>query len=442
MSVRSDEGRGASIASKQAELRFSCLFAAMSRRPAAAEPPEKRHCASPVLVDLTQDDDDFEPPPPPRKALSLDAWKSSLKKRPASDALPSDSTPTKIVAQSPASGTMASASSEDRHDTSAAPHDKEKLFYYIANFWKVTTTVEAAYGKIFLPSEHEFLRKIAALHDGSLRLFLRMLSRAPTWFRFKDLESRYSHEIPSIPAAAERLVQDGLAVQASVNDLSEANVLQQIVELLKKDEINLLLTVMQCPQKSSVKRKELVELLMKFVKSPPRSVQGHSVGVLAHIMDAAGDVVALHPDLKSFCQRLFRLFFLADGLDHKELFLADANIIRFPKYSLSGTGSLFPTRLHLTAWEECRSWQQRFDEAVACVRRDEAARAMLMAILLDAAEWLLHTSNELADPLFLGGSKTAPARESLQQSVRAAIGAERTLPECLVKSKISFIGMP
>lgn len=62
-----------------------------------------------------------------------------------------------------------------------------------------------------------------------------------------------------------------------------------------------------------------------------------------------------------------------------------------------------------------------------------------MRILLDAAEWLLAASNELTDPFFLGGSKTA-TRDGLTAMVRASIGKERKLPECLTESQVSFSG--
>lgn len=437
-------GREAPQKGRRGKLRQPlALGVAMQRRPAGPEPAEKRVCVSPELIDLTCDDDDFAPPRRVHKARSLESWVAKASAARDIDMhtieQPLRRPPAAVPERGVASESLDEKPADESRTDGSSVGGKEKRFYYLANFWKVVEAVEAAYGKLFLPAELVYLQRLRALPDGSLRLFVRLLGRDPTWFRIDDLEARYAYEVTSVGDSLELLVRDGLAVSASVQDLARPEVLRDVLELLRRDEVSAVLASMRHGARSTAKKKDLTEQLVALVAHPPLAVTGEPLPVLARVLETAKRVVALHSDVKGFCQRMFRLFFLADGLNHQELFKADANIIRFPKYPLSGTGSLFPTRLHLSAWEECRLWQQRFDASAPVLKAKPEARTACVDILHYAAEWLLACSNELNDPLFLGGSKTAPS-VGLGEAVRAAIGSRRALPECLTLSQLSFAG--
>lgn len=314
--------------------------------------------------------------------------------------------------------------------------DREKRFYFLGNFWRLVETVEAAYGTLFLPEERAYLTKLRILPEAPLRLFVRLLGRAGPWFRLVDLENRYAHEVGHLDDALRALASEGLAISATVADLAQPEGLHGVLDTMRREEINAVLIAMQCGAKSSARKADLVErLLAVATDSTQREL------VLARVLEASGPLTALHGGVRAFCERVFRLFYLADGLDHTELFKLEANIVRFVRYPLSGIGSLFPTRTHLIAWEECRAWQHRLEGAIRSFRDggDTAADDACMTILHDAAYWLTCASSDAHDP-FRAGAIEAPRGLSLTDEVRAVTGAKRSLSEALERSRVTYDG--
>ena len=191
--------------------------------------------------------------------------------------------------------------------------------YYLLNFQTVLQDVASRYGDLLLPEERERVAAFLALPAPARRILVRMFTRKGPWFRRDGLTYP---EVEDLPAALAALTAAGFCrggEEAPPGDL---------LDLLRKAELEALLTEAGVPWRRAASRAELARLVLAQI-GPER-------------LAAAADAVA--PLGRDWARLLFMLFFGNFEQDLTDFVLADLGHVRYEDYPVDPAGRLFQTR--------------------------------------------------------------------------------------------------
>ncbi len=218
--------------------------------------------------------------------------------------------------------------------------------YYLDNFLRLCSTVDARYGDLLTGDERAVLECFHKLSFDSQCLYIRLISRTGPWFRESKLQYR---EIDSLDTCIDELLANNMAMLA---------------EELDTEELNSLFT--------------RAELQSAFAAQLPKDKYGSKAALIAAIDTLDLTSAALQKNLGSsepgriltplhfeFIELLQLLFFGNRHQSLTEFVLEDIGITRYFPYSLNREERLFKNRAAVDEYQLCAAFADEHYDALA-----------------------------------------------------------------------------
>ncbi|PJF16464.1 hypothetical protein PSACC_03710 [Paramicrosporidium saccamoebae] len=252
------------------------------------------------------------------------------------------------------------------------------LSYYQKSLLAILTAVEDAYGNILLEEELGLVARIQRLEGDAQRMFFRLYLRKIGWFRVDRLEYK---DIGNCPTA--------------VSVLAEANLVEQMLDILQLEELRSLAKSLRLQLGSALNRERIRHEILATRRSKQKRLNfGPTRKSIAdeateRIMELgrglAGPVVRIPPMAIESLRRIFGLFFLDSTAQEENnlstAIMTDLNRKRYPPYVLVKSGPVFSSRSDWIAYDEAIRYEKTVSEMLAGDETDDLLPDLLAAVL-------------------------------------------------------------
>jgi fanconi-associated nuclease 1 len=216
-----------------------------------------------------------------------------------------------------------------------------------------------------------FIDAFKALQPPSQCLFLRLFLRKGSMFRLASLSSSSSSgggggglytDVPEAAAAAEALSDAGLAIVAEqagdLNRSTNTSDWRDVADVLTIPELVTAAAQLglKLPSWSTMGRVAIISQLHGQLPPGPRLCNA--------LLSSSGPIIILNSTACTIVQRLQRLFFLNEGQDLSQFLASDLGGVKYPKYEVLRTVSVFPSRMSLLEYEDALEAAAELTEAV------------------------------------------------------------------------------